>query len=198
VRCCSLIRHGQHYRADVFAEGLRRHGYTIETRWQRLPDPRDLLLVWNRCRGFDPIAEIYERAGARVLVAENGYLPIPGSGAKHYALALGGHNGAGRWFVGDQPRFQISDQPWRERGSKVLILPQRGIGQAGVAMPTNWPATTLKRLRRSLTGRELILRPHPGHVRGSAAARFRRHLVRGHLGQRGGDQGPAGGHSGVL
>lgn len=171
MRCCSLIRHGQHYRADIFAEGLRRLGYTIETKWQRHPGPNDLLLVWNRCRGFDPIAEIYERCGARVLVAENGYLPLPAAGAKYYALALGGHNGSGRWFVGDRPRLPIDEQPWRERGGKVLVLPQRGIGQPGVAMPGNWPATTIKRLRQ-LTDRELVLRPHPGHVRNSPPLDF--------------------------
>jgi hypothetical protein len=169
VRCCSLLRHGQHYRADVFAEGLRRHGYVIEPKWQRCPRPDDLLLVWNRTRAFDPIAELYERSGARVLVAENGYLPV--AGRKYYAVALGGHNGAGRWFCGDGPRFQISDQPWRTSGSKVLILPQRGIGQRDIAMPTNWPATTLKRLRQ-ITDRELVLRPHPGHVRNSPPLDF--------------------------
>jgi hypothetical protein len=170
VRCCSLIRTGQHYRADIFAEGLRRHGYLMEPKWQRRPNPDDLLLLWNRTRGFEAVAQIYENHGARVLVAENGYLP-PAGGGKHYALALSSHNGAGRWFVGERARFEISEQPWRTSGSKVLILPQRGIGQPGVAMPGNWPGTTLKRLGR-LTNRELILRPHPGHQRVSPPLDF--------------------------
>lgn len=161
-RVCSLLRHGQHYRADIFAEGLRRHGYRIERKWERSPHPSDLLLIWNRCRGFEAIAEIYEQAGARVLIAENGYIDRGPEGVKYYALALSSHNGAGRWFVGAQPRFEINDQPWRESGSKVLVLPQRGIGEPGVAMPGNWTATTLKRLAE-ITSREIVLRPHPGH-----------------------------------
>lgn len=171
MRACSLLRHGPHYRADQFAEGLRRHGYQVEAKWQRAPRPDDLLVIWNRTRSFDPIAEIYEAVGARVLVAENGYLDRGPRGAKYYALALGAHNGAGRWFVGSEPRFEINDRPWREVGSKVLALPQRGIGQRGVAMPSSWPSLIVDRLRR-LTDREIVFRQHPGHQKHSPPIDF--------------------------
>jgi hypothetical protein len=136
----------------------------IERKWSRQPNPQDLLVVWNRTRAFDPIAQIYEAHGARVLVAENGYLDRAADGSKFYALALGSHNGAGAWFVGDGLRFEIQEQPWRKSGSKVLVLPQRGIGQRSVAMPQQWASHVMARLRR-MTDREIILRPHPGHQR---------------------------------
>lgn len=157
---CALMRTGDHYRADQFRAGLARHGFTIEPNWRRQPSPADVLLLWNRSRGYSEIADIYERAGARVLVAENGYLP-PEGGGKSYALALDHHNGAGRWFVGDGPRFEIRDEPWREKGDHVLVLPQRGIGPRGVAMPAQWLVGVKRRLEK-ITRRPVKIRHHPG------------------------------------
>ena len=118
-------------------------------------------MIWNRTRSHEAAAQTYERAGARVLVAENGYLDRL-DGSKTYALALGKHNGAGRWFVGDQPRREIADEPWGPRGDHVLVLPQRGIGERGVAMPSGWPLAIRDRLA-AITKRPLIFRRHPGH-----------------------------------
>lgn len=170
-RCASLLRHGPHYRAEVFAEGLRRHGFQVERKWERKPRPEDALIVWNRTRGYESVVEIYQRAGARVIVAENGYIDRAPDGRKYYALALDSHNGAGRWFVGDRPRFEIEEQPWRQDGRKVLVLPQRGIGQPGVAMPAPWPKAIVPRLRE-ITSREIVFRPHPGHQKHSPAICF--------------------------
>jgi hypothetical protein len=80
---CALLRTGDHYRADVFRAGMARHGFRIDSQWQRHPDPEDLLLLWNRNRGYETIANIYERAGARIIVAENGYVSRPEGGGKH-------------------------------------------------------------------------------------------------------------------
>lgn len=160
ARAAVLLRAHDHYKAEVFAEGLRRHGFETEQRWQRAPRPQDVLLIWNRTRGNEPIAQIYERAGARVLIAENGFTP-PAAG-KRYALFLDHHNGAGRWFVGDRVRHPIPDQPWRSSGRHVLVLPQRGIGEQGIAMPSTWGRGVLDRLARC-TDRPVVFRPHPGH-----------------------------------
>lgn len=160
-RACVLLRSSDYYRADQFRAGLARHGFKIEAAWHRRPNPDDVLLLWNRSRGYDDIAAIYERAGARVIVAENGYLGQPEGGGKFYALALGQHNGAGRWYVGDKPRFEIPERPWRRKGRHVLVLPQRGIGSRGVAMPAAWLADVQRRLR-AITDRPIRVRNHPG------------------------------------
>lgn len=163
MRASILFRAGRHYRADAFARGLVRHGYTVSTGHHRHPRETDLLVVWNRTMVSDRAAATYERAGARVVVAENGYLDRL-AGEKHYALALGHHNGVGRWFVGDEPRFRIENEPLRELGpGPVLVLPQRGIGEKGVAMPPAWPRTIVERLKGM--GRPVIVRKHPGHGR---------------------------------
>jgi hypothetical protein len=159
-RVANLLRSNDHYRAHVFAAGLQRHGFVVEPKWQRSPLPEDALLIWNRTRGNEPIADIYERAGARVIIAENGFTP-PASG-KHYALFLDHHNGAGRWHVGDRPRHPIPEKPWRSSGDHVLVLPQRGIGERGIAMPSTWARAVLDRLAL-ITDRPIVLRPHPGH-----------------------------------
>jgi hypothetical protein len=165
---CALLRTTDHYRADVFRAGIARHGFTIEPDWRRRPDPGDVLLLWNRSRAYEAIADIYERAGARVLVAENGYIDRTASNGKFYALALDHHNGAGRWYVGDKPRFEIREQPWRKEGRHVLVLPQRGIGPRGVAMPANWLAHVRKRLE-AITDRQLVIRQHPGAAKSDPA-----------------------------
>jgi hypothetical protein len=168
-----MLRHTEHYRCEVFAAGLTKHGFQCQKmKWDRNPRPSDLLVVWNRGRAWDPIAALYEACGARVLVVENGYLDRAEDGSKFYSLALGGHNGSGSWYVGDRPRFEIKEEPWRENGSKVLILPQRGIGQLGVAMPSSWPIRIEDRLA-AITDRPLLVRPHPGHVRNTQPLDFR-------------------------
>lgn len=160
-RACVLLRTSDHYRADAFRAGLARHGYRVEKEWHRQPRPDDLVLLWNRTRGWEAVADIYERAGARVVIAENGYIR-KADGGKWYALALDRHNGAGRWYVGDQPRFPIEDKPWRQSGRHVLVLPQRGIGSRGVAMPHKWQKAVVDKLRR-ITDRRIVVRPHPGN-----------------------------------
>lgn len=163
MRAAVLFRSGDQYRGEVFSEGLRRHGYHVD-QWSKSPGPSDVLVMWNRHRAFSPIAEIYEAAGGRVIIAENGYT-APVDGGKHYALALDHHNGCGRWFVGPEQRHPIPEQPWRERGDHVLVLPQRGIGSPGVAMPNPWPRSILHRLE-TITDRPLRFRPHPGVRKG--------------------------------
>lgn len=167
-RAAVLLRTGDNYRAETFAAGLRSHGFVVDQRFDRCPDREDVLLIWNRTRGNEPVAEIYEAHGARVLIAENGYTARP-QGGKFYALALDRHNGAGRWFVGDGPRHDIPEQPWRASGAHVLVLPQRGIGSRGVAMPSSWQSGVLGRIRAA-TDRPIVIRPHPGHRRNYSAS----------------------------
>lgn len=132
-------------------------GYRV---WPEIPHPEkdDALVIWNRNKSSDKIARRFEAVGARVFVAENGYLGKGWLGAKWYAISENHHNGAGRWVYGGPQRwdgFGIELSPWRD-GNEVLILEQRGIGEPGIASPPGWAEKTQKRLG----GR---IRRHPGN-----------------------------------
>jgi hypothetical protein len=158
-----MLRPTPSYRPDAFEAGLARHGYCVSDKYKRTPAPDDILLLWNRTRGNDPIAQLYHRAGARVLIAENGYIgETPAE--KPFALALDYHNGAGRWYVGDKPRFVPDQKDWRASGDHILVMPQRGIGTRGVAMPLDWPRLIMTRLAKH-TDRPIRMRRHPGAAR---------------------------------
>lgn len=109
-------------------------------------------------RGHESIIQRYRDVGARVLVVENPYLP--NANEKMFAIALDGHNGTGRWPIGDRPRYDIPLEDWHSGGDHVLVLLQRGIGQIGVAMPLGWPKEIAGWLKRH-TDRPIIVRRHP-------------------------------------
>lgn len=153
-----------YYRRDAFLKGLARLGYAVGQPPRERPAPNDVLLIWNRSRANHDLANRYEAAGARVLVAENGYIGRDGDGHLLYALALGHHLGAGAWVEGAGDRWDhlgIEPRAWRATGSEIVIMPQRGIGEPGIAMPSNWTADIVNRLRQ-VTGRPIRVRPHPG------------------------------------
>ena len=138
--------------------GLKAAGFKIGK-----PDQADLLLVWNRYGAFDDCARRCEQRGGAVLVAENGYLGNDFAGSRWFALANGHHNGAGWWAVGGNDRWDslgVKLEPWRD-GREIVVLPQRGIGPVGVAMPRGWGEATADRLRK-LTKRPVRIRKHPG------------------------------------
>jgi hypothetical protein len=155
-----LLRSGLTARVDAFTAGLQRCGYTVEYQARSRIDPGDLLVIWNRRGGEHLLARKYEAAGGRVIVAENGYISPPDR--KMYALALNHHNGAGTWREGGPERWDalgIPMAPWRTDGDHILVLPQRGIGEGGVAMPRAWTGDAMRYLR---TRRPIRLRRHPG------------------------------------
>lgn len=97
----------------------------------------------------------------RLLVAENGYLNGPDG--PYVALALDGHNGAGRWPERSGERFKrlgVDLKPWREAGGHILVCPSRGIGM--MPQPEGWTERTVAALR-AVTKREIRVRPHPGN-----------------------------------
>ena len=161
-RACLLLRRSHYTRCQQFAAGFRRLGFEV-TDDPRQPRAGDALAMWNRFPRHEQAAREYERAGATVIVAENGWVGKIDD-CKPIALARGHHNGAGWWPVGEEdrwPRCGIELAPWRESGEHVLVLPQRGFGEPGVAMPGGWQAGALARLRRA-TKRPLVVRDHPG------------------------------------
>ena len=137
-----LIHQSPYYRLHTFSEGLKTHGFRIINDRNASPrGPDDVLLLWNRNRPHEQIAQRYEAAGATVLITENGYL---------------GKSKEDRWS-----RLKIDVKPWREDGDYILVLPQRSIGEIGVAMPRNWEQTVIPRLKK-MTKRPIRLRKHPG------------------------------------
>lgn len=161
------LRTTLHYRRDCFLDGLRRCGYEVGQPPKPHPEPEDVLLVWNRHGVHGMHADRYEASGARVIVAENGYIGSDASGSQLYALALNHHLGAGVWSEGSEDRWsqlKIRLEPWRERGDEIVVLPQRGIGAKSIAMPSWWADDVVGRLRK-LTDRPVRVRPHPGMSR---------------------------------
>lgn len=151
----------------MFREGLKRCGYSVGQAPLANPTENDVLLVWNRHGLNDVYAARYEAAGARVLVAENGYIGRDDAGNQLYALALGQHLGAGRWKEGPEDRWRclsVPVRPWRRAGREIIVLPQRGIGPKSIAMPAGWPEDVVRRLK-SVTDRPIRVRFHPGMSR---------------------------------
>lgn len=158
------LRPGVHYRREAFATGLARVGFEVHHGMTDRPKVGDILVIWNRYAQYDAAAKIFERHGLPVLVAENGYLGNELAGERWYALALSHHNGAGAWPKGGPERWDslgIELEPFRPvAGGECILLPQRGIGPAGVAMPRNWQRDTERQLRD--VGMPYRVRPHPG------------------------------------
>src|SRR5687768_9343697 len=128
VAAC-VIRSGPVYRQECFIAGLKACGYEVVLKAQSHPKPEDLIVVWNRNAQYDWYAQRYERAGAAVIVAENGWIGRARDGGKLYALARDHHNGAGRWVEGQEDRWArcgVELQPWRSDGESILVLAQRG------------------------------------------------------------------------
>lgn len=146
------LRYTLQSRVDSFVAGLNACGFALGNRLDA-----DLFCTWNRVGDADHIAKQFEAAGKPVIVAENASWGNEFLGGKWHSLALGKHNTAGCFPVGDNTRWDslgVKLAPWRTEGETV-ILGQRGIGAYG--MPRDWPST-VKHLGR--------YRPHPGRMTG--------------------------------
>jgi hypothetical protein len=160
-----LIRSLPHYRRDAFKSGFKRLGYNVLTSAPpSKPGDRDILIIWNRYGVMDTYAKRFNT----VIVVENGYIPMRDT-RKTFSIALDYHNGAGRWYVGDVPRLHLLDidiKPWKVTdGGDVVLLPQRGVGVPGVAMPGQWVYDVKKRLQAvGVPPESIYTRPHPGNV----------------------------------
>lgn len=151
-----MLRDALHYRKASFAEGLAAAGFT---RCQHIsdPTPEDVLVIWNRYGQFSNEADRFERKGAAVLVAENGYLGKGWRGGEWFALSLNHHSGAGRWAVGGPERWDTLGESFSpfQQGEETLVLAQRGIGHPKVRSPDGWAELVCAHLG----GR---IRQHPG------------------------------------
>lgn len=136
--------------------GLKAAGYDL---CQKISNPEacDILTIWNRPPSQEAEARRFEKAGARVVVAENGYLGKDWNGRKWFALAIGHHAGGGIWREHGRSRWDswgVNLHDWKPDG-ETLILAQRGIGEPGIASPRGWAQLA----QREIGGR---VRAHPG------------------------------------
>lgn len=157
MRAWLNLRHSVPERARAFHKGLSRLGYSIQSGVTMRPGPKDILVSWNRIRDGQLAADSFESRGRPVIVAENATWGNDFLGRHWYTLGLGYHNrsdcirpeGSERWDA-----LGVELQPFRS-GGETVILPQRGIGPSGVAMPFGWGEKALSRHG----GR---IRQHPG------------------------------------
>lgn len=162
MRAQCMIREALHYKRAAFVSGLQAAGYRLEARIEH-PGPDDVLVIWNRYAFWHDEARRFERSGARVVVAENGYLGKTWRDGEWFAMAVGHHAGAGSWVVGGPERWDdlgVELQPWRTDGRETVVLGQRGIGESGIASPPNWAEQVAPRVM----GR---IRQHPGNSAGA-------------------------------
>lgn len=142
---------------DQFAAGLEACGYKVHRDvWD--PKPDDVMVCWNRTGHAHTMARRFEQARARVIVAENGYLGAQWLGRRWYAIALGHHNGWGRWPAGGTERWDalgVQLAPMRPLGGEMVLLAQRGIAEPAMRTPDGWAATTARLLGARI-------RRHPG------------------------------------
>lgn len=162
MRAFLLIRPEPQYRRDAFEAGLRACGYSIEGQPRGAVLPSDVLVIWNRYGRNHALASQFERAGARVVVAENGVLGREWRGDYWYALYLSAPAGGGFFPAGGPERwdgFGVDLCEWRNGGREIIVLAQRGIGPPGVAQPTNWHRSIAQQLAHRGPVR---IREHPG------------------------------------
>lgn len=152
------LRHESSRRYELIKSGLQKVGYKVEPGLTFTPGKNDLLLSWNRIGSGEVAAKLFERQRLRVLVAENASWGNDFAGQNWITIARGAHNTAERFTVGGPERWDdlhIDLAPWRPMGNETVLLPQRGIGSAPVAMPRGWEIGALKKYG----GR---VRKHPG------------------------------------
>ena len=176
MKAYCLLRQDPWYRRQVFVDGLKACGHEVLLRRPDAMSKDTILLIWNRYAAVHELALQAERAGATVIVAENGYLgyegvspkfdvhpqgPKPGS---FYSLSLGWHNGRGRWHVGEWNRFPalgVTIKPWRTKEGYQLVCPNRSFGVGEQLMHPDWAARKESSLRKA--GFLVKVRVHPGN-----------------------------------
>jgi hypothetical protein len=162
-RAVVLLKTSPHYRRESFEAGMKALGYRIVHRIDD-PKPGDALVTWNLTGGLEREAQRFTKAGAAVLVSENGYLSPPGIPGL-YAVSKGGHNGAGTFPTSTDParwlQLGVELKRWRQDGKHILVCGQRGIGSRDMASPHAWHQKAAERIR-TMTKRPVKIRPHPG------------------------------------
>ncbi len=152
------LRYAESERGAAFTRGLKRLGYEVQHGTTGGPGAKDILVTWNRIGQGDSSARAFEAAGRPVLVAENASWGNDFNGGNWLTLARNFHNTSGMFPVGGPERWDSQNcelAPFRKLGENVII-PQRGIGPAEVAMPRGWPYGKVGRIRQHPGRREAV------------------------------------------
>lgn len=148
------------HKTKTLQRGFRAAGYALVAD-NNYPQPDDVLVSWNRKGRCEPEIRRYEKAGAKVIIVENGYIGRDDRGNRLLALAHNHHLGAGRWYIGPESRHlehNFDILPWRTGGSDIVLLGQRGIGNS---QRPEWYKLLKVRVEK-MTDRKVRLREHPG------------------------------------
>lgn len=152
------------YHGDKMARALRGMGYKITEAASKNPQPDDVLVIWNRYPRDEMFTRAYERAGAHILVIENGYFGRYFLGTEWYSVGVRQHNGCGSLPAPNKERWQnlgIELQPWKTDGRELVLLATRGMGSSVTREPAGWLKALEHSLRRQ-TKRRVRVRQHPG------------------------------------
>lgn len=155
-------------RSHAFSDGCAQLGFVVNlgSPVSRLRHD-DVVITWNLSARSYHSAQMAREGGGAHIVAENGYTGFDEHGQQHYAMALEGHCGSGRWFAPDDSRLKKLDidfQPWRNTAHrKALVAEQRGIGSSLMKSPAHYGTSIVRELQKR--GVEGIIRPHPGAVK---------------------------------
>lgn len=154
------LRYTEGKRFNLFLEGIKKHGFRVKTGIpQKKVRQGDVFITWNRISSAHRAAGDFAKKGGIVLVAENASFGNDFVGEKWFHISHTFHNSSGRFPIGDNDRWDLLNvdlKTFRKEGGETVILPQRGIGCPGIAMPKSWPVDAKKLHPKSRT------RPHPG------------------------------------
>lgn len=149
--------------------GARRLGFTLGSGKPPTENIKgsDVLMTWTPWRdtGRHKRVLAFAKAGARVLICENGFIPTIG-GRRYWQVGIDGVNGAGRFPVGGPERWAswgVELKPWRSGGDYILVCAQRGTVEDDPAITHGswWPDQILAKIR-AVTDRPILWRSHPG------------------------------------
>jgi hypothetical protein len=136
-------------RIEALKKGFERLGFKVVHGLTSSPAAGDVLCTWNRIHQGETAARAFEAAGRPVLVVENAAWGNDFLGGRWLSLARSMHNTSGMFPEGGPERWDALNfelAKFRNSGETV-ILPQRGIGPAGVAMPRGWHSGKVGRVR---------------------------------------------------
>lgn len=153
-------------RHAALENGLARVGFRIVRDHPKTVNQDDVLIGWGGSSFHGAarwgVANEFQHKGGNVIYCEEGYFREV-NGEKHFAIAIGGHNGAGWWYYGGKERwdnkFNMEIMPWRQSGEHVIVRGQRGIGTPAMASPPDWHLRMAADLKK-ITQRPVIVREH--------------------------------------